>query len=156
MPIIFNDNTVQVVGLLEQEAVAFLYEAGNALRNQVVRNCDMVSDTGDTKDKWEVHVDESNLVATVGNPTENAIWEEFGTGEYAAKGDGRKTPWYVPVEGYTGKKKPSFQGKVTIVYGKEGKKFFKTDGKTPKYHLTKAFEKTKPKIIRRLKQRMGG
>lgn len=38
-------------------------------------------------------MDESAQVATVGNPLQNAIWEEFGTGEYALEGDGRKTPW---------------------------------------------------------------
>jgi len=151
----FTDNSLEVSGLLEQQAIAFLYEAGNALRNQVIRNCDEYTDTASTKDKWELHVDESSLTAIVGNPSENAIWEEFGTGEFAANDDGRKTPWYVPVEGYTGNKHPSYNGKVVVVYGKGGKKFFKTNGKKPRYHLTKAFTKVKPKIIRRLKQLMG-
>ena len=50
-------------------------------------------------------------VATVGSPLENAIWEEFGTGEYALKGDGRKGGWfYEDEEGvghFTHGKKPS-------------------------------------------------
>ena len=34
------------------------------------------------------------MSVTVGSPLENAIWEEFGTGEYALYGNGRKGGWY--------------------------------------------------------------
>ena len=55
---------------------------------------------GQTKSSWDRKVLENEGV--VGSSSENAIWEEFGTGDYAVNGDGRKTPWYVPVEGYLG------------------------------------------------------
>ena len=58
---------------------------------QVKRNTRV--DTGQTKGSWGYKVDESKLEAVVGSPMENAVWEEFGTGEFALHGDGRKTPW---------------------------------------------------------------
>lgn len=39
-------------------------------------------------------MDEGNLEVKIGSPLENAIWEEFGTGEYALNGDGRKGGWF--------------------------------------------------------------
>lgn len=127
--IVFTDNTAQVVGLLEQEAIAFLYEAGNELLSEVRRNSRV--DTGQTKNAWELVVDEISLTAIVGNPMENAIWEEFGTGEYAVNGNGRQTAWK---------------------YKDRHGKWHTTTGKKPNRTLTKSFNKVKPKIARRLQQ----
>lgn len=33
---------------------------------------------------------ESNIEAVIGSPLENALWEEFGTGEHSINGNGRK------------------------------------------------------------------
>ena len=110
-----------------------------------------------TKEELQKWVDYANeKKAVVGNPLENAIWEEFGTGQYALNGDGRKTPWYVPVDGYSGKKKPTYQGKVVVVYGKDGKRFYKTDGKKPQRNLQKAFDSLKNKLQKDLESRMKG
>lgn len=78
-------------------------------------------------------VDEGHDESTVavGSDLENAIWKEFGTGEYALHGDGRKGDWtYIDEKG---------QG-------------HHTHGKTPNQPLTKAFQVMKPKILPQLKK----
>ena len=71
--------------------MAWLDEAGGELTSQTQRNSKV--DSGQTKGAWKYVVDESKQTAIVGNPLENAIYEEFGTGEYALNGDGRKSAW---------------------------------------------------------------
>lgn len=123
----FIDNTAKIKDMLEKEAIAFLYEAGGELLSQVQRNTAV--DSGQLKGSWKLVVDESNMVATIGSPLQNAIWEEFGTGEFAVNGNGRKTPWkYKDVKG----------------------NWHTTIGKRPKRALTRAFNDTKPKIVKRL------
>lgn len=50
--------------------------------------------TGKTKGSYQYRVDEEKLEGYVGSNYENAIWEEFGTGEYALNGNGRKGGWF--------------------------------------------------------------
>lgn len=146
----FDNNTNEIIKQLQGKAIQFLHEAGGEIHTQVVRNIDRHTDQGQLKSSWKYNVDESNLKVTIGSPLENALWEEFGTGSYAE--DGRRTPWYIPVDNYKGRKKPSYQGKVVIVYGKDGKAFYKTDGKEPRRHLQKAWESKIPVCKKRLKQ----
>lgn len=151
--IVFEDNTVKVIASIKDAVDKFLLEAGAELEAQVTRNSRV--DKGQTRGQWAAKLDKGNDQIVVGNPLENAIWEEFGTGEFAVNKDGRTTPWYVPVDGYLGTKKPTYNGKVVIVYGKNGKKFFKTNGKRG----TRAFEKAKntvqPKINKYAKEAFG-
>ena len=77
-----------------------------------------------------------------------APYIEKGTGVHAKDGDGRKTPWYVPVDEYAGTKRPTFEGKVVIVYGKKGKKFYKTDGMKPRSFLEPARDENKAKVLK--------
>lgn len=84
-----SDNRLQVMSALNGKVLAFLEEAAGELESQVARNTAV--DTGDLKKSWRhVVVGET---AIVGSPSENAIWEEYGTGRYAVEGNGRKTPW---------------------------------------------------------------
>ena len=91
MSIEFKDNSIEVKNRLNNLCMAWLDEAGGELTSQTQRNSKV--DSGQTKGAWKYVVDESKQTATVGNPLENALYEEFGTGEYALNGDGRKTPW---------------------------------------------------------------
>jgi hypothetical protein len=131
----FQDFSVQVKDALDDAVLQFLEEAGSELEAQTKRNQTRV-DSGETKGQWTHVVDESKQICTVGNPLENAIWEEFGTGEYALEGNGRKGGWW-------------YQDKDT------GKWHF-TTGKTPLRPLHTAFERTKAKIIRRAEQVLKG
>lgn len=126
----FTDNSVKVKAALDDATIAYLYEAAGAMEAQTKRNQTRV-DTGQTKNAWTYAVDESSGVATVGNPLENAIWEEFGTGEYALNGDGRKGGWFYKDQ--------------------KGEGHF-THGKTPLRPLFSAFNSMKSKLIARAEQ----
>lgn len=131
--VVFKNNIAQVVDLLEEQAIKFLYEAGGELQAQVQRNTRV--DTGQLKNSWKHVVDERDLKVVVGSPLQNAIWEEFGTGEYAVNGDGRKNAWsYQDVKG----------------------EWHTTKGKKPSRALTNAYNKTKPLLEKRLEAMMKG
>lgn len=130
----FTDNSMQVKAALNEAAIAYLYEAGGELEAQVKRNT-RVGKTGQTKNAWTYVVDESKGVCTVGNPLENAIWEEFGTGEYAVNGDGRKGGWH---------------------YQDDEGKWHHTYGKKPNRAFLSAFESLKTALIRRANQVLKG
>lgn len=105
----FEDFTIKVMEAIDERANAVLEECAGELESQAKRNTRV--DTSKTKNAWKHHVDDDNHEATIGNTEENSIWEEFGTGEHALNGDGRKGGWvYVDEEGhghYTRGKKPS-------------------------------------------------
>lgn len=88
----FIDNSVQVKDAIEAAAIKWLHEAAGEIQAQTMRNTRV--DTGKTKQSWEYRVDTAAKKAIIGSNAENAIWEEFGTGQYAIKGNGRKTPWH--------------------------------------------------------------
>ena len=93
--IVFTDNTVKVKGVIESLAMNSLEEVSGELESQVKRNT--VVKTGKTKNSWQhrvTKVSDNEFTAIVGSDYENAIWEEFGTGEYALNGNGRKGGWY--------------------------------------------------------------
>lgn len=108
----FHDYSIQVKAAINDAALQFLEEAASEIKAQTVRNIDRARaiDTGQLKGSWSHYVDESKMEATVGSPLENAIYTEFGTGEYAYNGKGRKGGWfYVDAKGkghFTRGKKP--------------------------------------------------
>lgn len=127
----FTDNSAVVKGLIGEKAVAFLYETVAEIESQAKQNSRV--DTGKTKGAWSSTVDEEKLEASVGNTDQNAIWEEFGTGEYALNNDGRKSGWrYKDAKG----------------------NWHYTTGKKPNRALHRAFESKKVVIINRAKELM--
>lgn len=139
MGVDFKDYSGEVKAKLEEAIIAGLYEAAGEIEAQVKKNMKTSTATGQTKNAWQYRVDERKQEAHIGNTLENALWEEFGTGEWALEGNGRKSPWYVPVEKVHGDRKPTYKGKVVLVRGKDGQCFYKTDGKKPKRHFWKAY-----------------
>jgi hypothetical protein len=150
----FEDYSMQVTDAMDAAVVAWLHEAAGEIEATAKRTA--AKDTGNTRNSYQYKVNESEQTAYVGSNLENAIWEEFGTGEHALNGNGRQSAWYIPVERVTGKKKPTFQGEVVIVHGKDGQEFYKTDGKKPKRTLLKAFEKNQSKLRKRLENLLKG
>lgn len=145
----FTDNRIKVEAALNDSIVAFLYEAAVEVEAQT-KIAQTRVDTGHTKGEWTHYVDEDKGEAVIGNPRENAIWEEYGTGEYALKKNGRKGGWWAPVgpDGMSleqaskfSKVKKDKAGNIVAVF---------TYGKKPLRPLQKAFDKTKSKIIKRL------
>ena len=128
----FEDYSGDVVRALESAIQAFLEEAGGEVEAQVKRNTRV--DTGQTKGAWTHKVDAGAQTVTIGNPLENAIWEEFGTGEYALHGDGRKGGWrYQDAKG----------------------NWHFTKGKTPTRALQKAVDSKKKAIISQAQKQFG-
>lgn len=123
MSIEFKDYSVEVKEALNSLIIAFLHEAAGELEAQVKRNTPV--DTGQLKGSWDYKVQEHKGEAVIGSPLENAIWNEFGTGQYALHGDGRKTPWH---------------------WQDTKGKWYTTTGKRPNRSFFYAFERLKPKL----------
>lgn len=125
----FDDNKLEVLNAIDNAVGIFLMEASAEIVSQTARNTAV--DTGQLKGSWAAKVDEAKGEAVIGSPLENAIWEEFGTGEFALKGNGRKGGWFYE--------------------DAKGDGHF-TRGKKPRRAFYKAFTTTKPKIIKRAQE----
>lgn len=132
MSVQFKDNSIKVKEALNDAITAFLHEAAGELSSQVQRNTRV--DTGQLKSSWDYRIDEGAKEATIGSGLENAIWEEFGTGEHALQGNGRKGGW--------------------LYEDRHGEVHF-TRGKTPSRAFFKAYTSSRPKIIKRAEQVIG-
>ena len=132
MSIEFTDNTAKIVGSMKENVSAFLYEVGGELTSQIQRNSRV--DTGETKGSYTYRTNETADASEVivGSPNENAIWEEYGTGEYALNGNGRKGGW--------------------TYKSKKDNKFYHTTGKKPNKPMKNAFDSMKPKIKKQLSE----
>ena len=156
MSVEFTDNTAKFKAALSSTLLAFLHEQGGEIQSQTIRNSRV--DTGQTSGSYKYVVDarDNESTVAVGSDLQNAIWEEFGTGEYALHGDGRKGGWYIPEE----KLNANAKSKMKKVIGKNGKVYYYTKGKTPNQPLTKAFRTVAPKVKQQLinviKQSLGG
>lgn len=152
-----EDYTIEVTEGLKDQIIAFLYEAGGELEAQVKRNTKVGE--SQLKGSWTYIVDENELKVVVGSPLENAIWEEFGTGEYALEGNGRKGGWWIPV----GEGEEQISPRIVAKYkwiahsvDKEGNEYVFTKGKKPKQAFTKAYTKVKPYLKRMLEAKLRG
>ena len=122
----FDDFSMQVKGAIEDAVMQYLHEASGELVSQTANSSPV--DTGELKNSWNYNIDEGEHESRVGSPIENAIWNEYGTGEYALEGDGRK-------DGWKSKDDP-------------GDWHF-TKGKAPQRTFKKAYDGLKPKLIKR-------
>lgn len=132
MTVEFEDNSIKVKAAISDACTQWLEEAAAELEAQTKRNQTRVQ-TGATKGGW-THRVLSEKEAVVGNPLENAIWEEYGTGEYALKG-GRKGGW---------------------VYQDQKGEWHRTNGKKPLRPLHTAFQENKAKIQKFLESKLKG
>ena len=129
------DYSMEVTNAIESLAYSVLEEVAGELESQVKRNTAV--DTGQTKNSW-THVVKSSgdqHIATIGSPLMNAIYEEFGTGDYALNGNGRKGGWFYVDE--------------------RGKGHF-THGKKPRRPFFNAYSSLKNKLIRHMQDRFKG
>ena len=131
----FKDYSIEVKQAMESLAVAVLEEAAGELEKEVKRNTAV--NTGQLKNSWTHHVQSTNdeHTATVGSPLQNALWEEFGTGEYALQGNGRKGGWFYK--------------------DAKGNGHF-THGKHPRRAFHKAYTAKKNKLIKLIQDKFKG
>jgi hypothetical protein len=100
MAVEFQDFSIKVTEAMEEALIAGLYEATAELQTRTKRNSRQGHTYGDIQATalWDAEVDEGAMEGRVGSQHEAGYWEEFGTGEHALHGDGRKG-WWVYVEG---------------------------------------------------------
>ena len=131
--VIFEDFTIQVQNAMDDKINAVLEECAGELESQVKRNTRV--DTGKTKNSFRHKVVDSEHTAYIGSDYENAIWEEYGTGEYALHGNGRKGGWaYKDAKG----------------------DWHKTTGKKPSRAFYRAYTALKNKIITKIQNSLKG
>ena len=127
----FEDNQIEVKAKMNNIIAATLEEAAGDVESQTKRNTRVK--TGKTKNSWQHKVVENT--AYIGSDYENAIWEEFGTGDYALEGNGRKGGWFYEDEKGNG---------------------HYTHGKRPSRAFWKAYVSMKQKIIQLFEERFKG
>ena len=87
----FVDNSEAVKRELERAAIRGLTKAAMLVESQAVLLVPV--NTGGLRSSIGYQVNESELVAYIGTNCEYAIYVEFGTGEFAENGNGRKGGW---------------------------------------------------------------
>lgn len=99
-PVEFEDNTIKVIGAMNEAMLAGLDAAAGEIASITRRNSRQGHTYGNKEARalWDHMVDEGKAEAQVGSEHEAAYWEEFGTGEHALYGKGRKG-WWVYIEG---------------------------------------------------------
>lgn len=132
--IVFQDNSIQVKNALRTTVLQYLEEASEEIKSAAKANSR--ADKGHFRDHWEKVIQGNEAI--IGHPFENAIWEEFGTGEYAAEGNGRKGGWYVHGSNLSNKAKSRMQKRMI-----NGEEFYFTRGKTPNKTLTRAYDENR-------------
>lgn len=161
MAVQFINNSIQVRGMLNDKAIAWLYEACGELEAQTKQNMPPGGDYySQQKNSWKYEVDEEKLTGTVGNPLEAALWTEFGTGEHsiAPKG-GRKGYWvYVKEDdvnlgtsyNYTGGKQYTLQEakRAVAMLRSDGLDAHYTKGQAAKRPLFRAYTLLKTPLTR--------
>lgn len=162
----FQDFSIDVKAAIDEETIAWLYTWGSETASQAARNCTMDDTEGKKlKGSYRSVVDESKGKATIGTPMEAGLWEEWGTGTYAAHGDGRKD-WWVYVKDQPPRETESthYQTEaeaqaVAASMRAQGFDAYATNGRRPNYTLEKAFKSVKPKAVSDLenilKRRLG-
>ena len=131
----YKDNSIKVLNSMNSKVVAALEECVGELESQVKRNTRV--DTGQLKSSWQHNIssEDDKHTANIGSPLENAIWEEFGTGEYALHGNGRKGGWFYE----------DAKGDGHFTYGKK-----------PSRAFHKAYTSLKSKIIKHIQNSLKG
>ena len=120
---VFKDNSMEGKERLKKAAAKWLLQACILVEGQAVLLAPVA--TSRLKQSIDYIVDDDELVRYVGTNVDYAIYVEFGTGEFAENGNGRKGGWMY--------KDPS------------GEWFF-TWGIEPQPYLRPAFRQTKGQI----------
>lgn len=145
MDVKINDNSKQVCSAIEQAITAALHEAGGEFLSQVQRNTRV--DTSDTKASFGYEVIGDTVY--VGSNSENAIWEEFGTGTHAENGG--ESGYWVFVKGSGGKSRSNGKRytlekakQIMAILRSKGLDAYYTNGKKGTHALRKAMEGKAP------------
>ena len=162
--VVFQDFSFEVKEALDETSIGWLYATAEEIKSQAQRNCKTDYEEGgkQLKGSYNTKVDEAKGEAQIGSPMEAAYWEEWGTGEYAAHGDGRKGWWiYIPGQESMGGGRTYYDEMEAMmmaayIQSRYGKKAYVTNGRRPNYTLENAFGVTKNPAISRLEELLKG
>lgn len=155
MSVEFKDFSIQVKAALNDTTKAWLYEWANETASQARDNCTMTDDDGQLKGSYRADVDTVAGEAKIGTHLESGYWEEYGTGEYAVHGDGRKG-WWVYKDGYKGNGGKQLTEAQAKDIAARKPNVHATNGRKPAATLEKAFLSVKPKAEADLENRLKG
>lgn len=88
---VFRDNSQQGIEAIKAATVEWLFQACILVEGQAVMLAPV--DTARLRNSIDYIVDERELIGYVGTNVEYAIYLEFGTGEFAENGRGRRGGW---------------------------------------------------------------
>lgn len=149
----FQDFRTEVKSKFKEAAISFLQEVTNELRSQASRKSRRK--TSQTAGSYQTKIDDGELTGYVGSDYWNAIYEEFGTGEFSINGNGRKGYWVfvdtggAPQAPKGGKTLTLAQAKRAVaILRKKGLNAYYTKGKSANRPLYNAFTENKAKIIK--------
>lgn len=157
----FEDFTGEISKEIETIVLNWLEEASSELESQTIMKTGTGSYYREIASRWTHMVDKNKYEAIIGNPLENALWVEYGTGEYALNGDGRKGYW-VFVKDSTGKSSKSTNQytlqeakQIVAMMRSEGLDAMYTKGTPPKRPLYLAFNQNEKALKDYLKTQLG-
>ena len=128
MAVVFEDYSMKCKAKIGAKGKLWLTEGSAEIASQAAANSPV--DTGQLKGSWSTVVEETS--AQVGSTAEHSVWNEFGTGEYAAgAGGGRRGGW---------------------AYKGSDDQWHFTYGMRPRRMLWKAYRSKKAALINRAKQ----
>lgn len=161
MPMEFIDNSIKIQAAINDATKAWLLEAANEVKSHAQRNCKMDGLVGEElRGSYKTELGELDSgKAYVGSDKEAVYWEEFGTGSYAEKGNGRRGWWvyvkdgtdHAPNGGITYASQAEAE-EVAAGMRAQGMDAYATNGREPQHTLQNAFIKTTPKAQARLAQ----
>lgn len=140
----FEDNSSAIKNKINKSIETYLSEIGMLLTSQTQENSRV--NTGRTKGSWNsiTYQKENRIGVIVGSELENALWEEFGTGEFAL--DKSKTTrngkgWFIPIGYARGQMPMEVARRYWLKNVKDYKniKFIYTRGKKPTRAFYRAF-----------------
>ncbi len=129
----FKDNSDSAKQAINDAGVQFLFQACLLVEGQAVALATV--QTARLRNSIDHTVDEDELIGYVGSNVEYAVYVEFGTGEFAENGQGRKGGW---------------------VYQDPSGEWFFTWGQEPQPYLRPAFRQNKGRIEALAKEIFGG
>ena len=131
--VIFEDNRIEVKDAIDDRINAVLEECAGEMESAVKRKTRVA--TGQTKNSFRHRVNTAIHEAYIGSNDINAVYEEYGTGEHALQGNGRKGGW---------------------VYKDAKGEYHRTFGKRPSRAFWNAYTSMKSKIIKRIENSLKG
>lgn len=158
----FKDNIPELSAGMDRCIDLWLEESAAELKSDAISLSRRK--TNQTARSYKHVVDHEKKEARVGSPEWNAVYEEYGTGEYAMNGNGRKGWWVYVIGGDKSMEGTSKRSHYTYEEARRAVAYLRskgldahmTRGKTPNRPIFRAFSENEAKIVRRLEQLLNG